>query len=34
MKDSYYLKDVPNEKILEALEKANGNMEEAIIFLL
>jgi len=26
MKDSYYLKDVPNEKILEALEQANGNM--------
>ena len=34
MKNLYYLTDVPNEKILDALEKANGNMDEAIIHLL
>jgi len=34
MKNAYYLGDVQNEKILDALEKANGNLEEAIIYLL
>jgi len=34
MKEAYFLNNVPKEQILEALEKANGNVEEAIIYLL
>jgi len=34
MKNAYFLGDVHNDKILDALEKANGNIEEAIIYLL
>jgi len=34
MKTSYGLIDIPNERILEALEKSNGDLEEAIVYLL
>jgi len=34
MKNAYYLVEVQNEKILDALEKANGNVEDAIVYLL
>jgi len=34
MKTAYGLIDIPNERILEALEKSNGDLEEAIVYLL